>query len=276
MTSGSHDGTLAFLEAPIGGGLGAATLAALLSDFSIVPGGSSAASDCLCGVVGWADLRQHGRLRRRAAALGVPFLRLGPGLLRAPPGWGRPPTVLSATAHISTGPTSPADFLDPGRLLATRDWLQPELLARAAQARRDIVSRRLAGPWWNASAENGLPPGNGRFALIVAGEGAGLSAKKAPSPALLRLILSAALVEHAPHDIILLVPDPNLRLGFLRGFIRDAVPRGCTLVTCPVDPWEAIERSDCVYTVGGETGFLALLAGAKVRCFSDFSIPAGE
>jgi len=36
-----------------------------------------------------------------------------------------------------------------------------------------------------------------------------------------------------------------------------------------VDIWEGIRRAKSVYTAGGEVGFLALLAGAKIRCFAD-------
>ncbi len=268
MTFGSHDGTAAFLEAPIGAGPAAATLAALLPDFGIVSAGSDTSVDRLSGVVAWSGSRRHGRLQRRAAGLGVPLLLLGPGLLRAPPGWGRPPIVLSATAHMMTGPASPADILDPSRLLATRDWLHPELLARAAQIRADVVSRRLAGPWWNAGLEAELPTRDHPFALIIAGEGGGLGADRVPSLTLLHAMLAAALAEHAPHDIVLLAPGPDKRRGFLPSFMRAAASRGCTVVPRPIDPWRAIERADCVYTAGGETGFLALLAGAKVCCFA--------
>ena len=271
MTFESRDGTGAFLEARLGAGRETAVLAALLSDFSLVSAGSGTVADRLSGVVAWSDSRQHRRLERRAAAFGIPFLVLGPGVLRAPPGWGQPPPVLSATAHMMTGPSSSADIFDPNRLLATRNWQRPELLARATQTRRDIVSRRLAGPWWNASTESGLPAGDGRLALIVAGEGAGLGADRAPSPALLRAMLAAAMVEHRPYDIVLLAPNLDRGVGFLAGFLRDAALRGCTVLTRPVDPWRTIERADCVYTAGGETGFLALLAGAKVRCFADCS-----
>jgi capsule polysaccharide export protein KpsC/LpsZ len=36
-----------------------------------------------------------------------------------------------------------------------------------------------------------------------------------------------------------------------------------------VDIWEAVARAEAVYTAGGEAGFLALVAGARIRWFSD-------
>jgi capsular polysaccharide export protein len=276
MTFGSRDDSAALLEAPIGARLKArsrapesAALAALLPDFKIQPRISETVADCLSGVVAWSGSRNHRSAQRRAAVLGVPFLVLGPGLLRTPPGWGRPVPMLSATAHMMTGPGSAADILDPARLLATRNWEGSGLLARAAGARRDLVSRRLGGPWWNRGAVPGLPLRDHRHALIVAGEASDPGADRSPSPALLRAMLAAALAEKAPGRIVLLAPLQDSRLGFLAGFLSSAAARGCIVLTQPVDPWEAIERADCVYTAAGEAGFLALLAGARVRCFAD-------
>src|SRR5271157_979090 len=130
------------------GPLDAAALAALYPDFVTEPQSLAAKVGSLSALAAWPGARDHERVRARAAALGVPFLRLGEGLLRAPPGLGRGPTVLSATVRAMIGPSSPADILDPSRLLANRTWETPALLARAADTRREIVSRRLGGPWW--------------------------------------------------------------------------------------------------------------------------------
>jgi capsular polysaccharide export protein len=244
-----------------------AALTAFLPDFRIDRRLRDASADRLSGVVAWSGSRHQGREKRRAAALGVPFLLLGRGLLRPAP-WTRGPTpLLSATAHTTTGPSSPVDMLAPGRLLATRGWESSALLARAADARRAIVSRRLGGSWWNAGADPGVPPGDG-FVLIVGGEEGRLGANGSPSPALLRAMLMSALAERAPHHIVVLAPDHGGRLGLPPSFLRDAASRGCSVLTRAVDRWEAIERADWVYAAGGETGFLALLAGARVRCFA--------
>lgn len=255
------------LEAPVGVRETAA-LVALLPDFGIERRLPDPGADQLSGVVAWVDSRHQGRERRRAAALGVPFLRLGCGLLRAPPGWGSATPVLSALAHEMNGPNSPADILDPGRLLTTRAWESPALLTRAAGARRTIVSRRLGGPWWNSRARPELPAGDG-FVVIAGGEEGRFGANGSPSPALLRAMLAAALAERAPHQIVVLAPSHGSRLGFPPRFLKDAGSRGCIVLTRAVDTWEAIERANCVYTAGGETGFLALLVGTRVRCFAE-------
>jgi capsular polysaccharide export protein len=246
-----------------------AALAALLPEFAIDRRRPATAADCSAGVATCADARHQHQMQGRAAALGVPFVRLGPGVLRAPPRWrGGATPVLSATAHKMTGPSSPADFLHPERLLETRGWESPALLVRAAGARRDMVARRLGGAWWNSPADPGLPPGDG-LALIIIGDGNKLAAKGSPSPALARAMLAVALAENPPNRIVLLAPASEGRLGFFDRLRRDAVSRGCTVLTRPLDPWQAIERADRVYAAGGETGFLALLAGARIRCFAD-------
>src|SRR5437764_12557857 len=57
----------------------------------------------------------------------VPLARLGEGLLRAPPHAGAA-ACLSAVALSVSGPPSPADRLDPARLLAGAGWETPELI----------------------------------------------------------------------------------------------------------------------------------------------------
>jgi len=275
MTFASRDGSPALSSPPTGLGLlearcappDPATLAALLPDFRIERRLSGAGGDQLSGVLAWSGVRNAGRERARATALGVPLILLGHGLLRSPPGWGGATTVLSATALKMTGPSSTADILHPRRLLLTRGWEGPRLLARAVSARRDIVSRRLAGPWWNSGAASELPRCDG-FALIVAGGKNKLEANGPDLPTL-RAMLAAALAENRPDQITLVAPGFKGGLGALHTVLSEAASQGCTVLSRPVDLWEAIERADCVYAAGGETGFLALLAGAKVRCFAE-------
>src|SRR5690349_24357253 len=88
----------------------AAPFSALLPDFRIRPRFRKVDGDRLSGVLAWAGAQGESRERKRAATLGIPFLRLGPGLLRAPPGWGRVTPVLSATAQEMIGPRSAADI----------------------------------------------------------------------------------------------------------------------------------------------------------------------
>ena len=243
-------------EAAIGSGrlevradrLDAAALAALFPDFS--NGGA------LTGIAAWAGSRLGKRVEARAAALGVPAITLGSGLLRSPSWGNRAAPVLSVTAVDMSGPGSPADILSAARVLETRGWETPVLLARAAAARRELVSRQAGGSWW-CSPE--LPAGEG-IALVAAG-GSGSS----PSAAILRTMLAAALAENAPHKLVILAPD---RVSF-RDLFADAAARGAAIVTWPVDPWTAITRAKRVYAAGGETGFFSLLAGRAVRCFNN-------
>ena len=243
-------------------------LAVLLPDFTIGSRVQTAAPGRVSGVVAWGRSRHQSPAKRRAAALGAPCLLLGAGLLRAPPAWAGAVLSLSATAHSITGPSSPADFLDPCRLLLTHGWESPELLVRAAGARRDIVSRRLGGPWWNSGMHLGLPQRDD-FLLLIAGERGGFGANGAPSVALLAAMLDAALVEYRPPQVVILAPEMDRRPGPRARLLSDATERGCTVIPYTIDPWEAVERAACVYAAGGETGFLALLAGTSVRCFAD-------
>jgi capsular polysaccharide export protein len=263
----SRNGGSRVLTAPFIAARERPALAALLPDFTINRHPPRAGGERSSAIIASLDSRDQARARRRADALGVPFLLLGSGVLRAPPGWAGAASKLSVTAHSMTGPGSPADFFDPHRLLASRGWESSELSARAAAARRDIVSRRLGGAWWNSGTDPGLPRCGG-LALVVASEANGPDADEALSATLLREMLAAALAENAPHQVVLLAPGAG-RFRPLGSALRDAAACGCTVVTRPTDSWEAIERAGCVYAAAGETGFLALLAGVQVRCFAD-------
>jgi capsular polysaccharide export protein len=231
-----------------GGPLDAAALAALFPEFSN--------SGALAGLGVWAGSRHQRRIRTRAAALGIPVIAFDHGVLRAPPRGDTTSPVLSVTAAAMRGPVSPADILCADRALATRGWETPDLLARAAAARRELVSRQVGGSWW----QPGEFPSGDRVALVDAG-GAGTP----PSAAVLRTMLAAALAENAPRQVVILASDHVAP----RGVLTDAISRGATVITRPVDPWAAIARVQRVYAAGGEAGFLALLAGRAVRCFDD-------
>ena len=275
MTPTSRDDGPRRSAAPAGSGLLAAgipageirALKALFPDYTIGRRLPDLAAIGVSGVVSWADLRYKDGARRRAAALGVPFLLFGPGLLRGPPGWGAATPILSVTAHEMTGPSSAVDTLSPDRLLASSGWENPALLARAAGLRREIVSRRLGGSWWNTGADSGLPRG-GRHVLIL-GQGNWDSHTGSTSPELLNAMVAAARVENASQQTVLVAPSCASRHHLPAGFLEDIAARGCTVLTGTVDIWEAVARAESVYTAGGEAGFLAMLAGAKIRCFSD-------
>jgi capsular polysaccharide export protein len=235
-------------------------LAALFPDFTIARRLPDLAATGVSGVISWSASPHKGGARRRAAALGVPFVLFGPGLLRAPPGWGAATPILSVTAHEITGSRSPIDILDPDRLLASSGWESPGLLDRAARLRREIVSRRLGGPWWDSGADLGRPRG-ASYALILGDRSTSLE--------LINAMLAAARAENTSQETVFVAPGDAGGRRLPAGFLRDTAARGCTVPTGTVDIWEAVARAESVYTVGGETGFLALLAGARTRCFAD-------
>jgi capsular polysaccharide export protein len=277
MPRASRDRGPGFPAPPTGSGLlkiclgpgDPAALIAMLPDFATEPHPQNPSRDRLSGVVAWSGSRYQGRARRQAAALDVPLVLFSCGLLRAPPGWGGSTQILSATAYTMVGPNSSADILDPRRLLATRGWEKPALLARAAEARRDISSRRLGASWWHSCADHGPLSQRAGFALIAAGQDGHGEVSGSRLATLQRTMLAAALTEYAPHQIVVLASNHVGRSGLVRNFLKDAASRGCAVLTRQIDLWEAIERADCVYSAGGETGFFALLAGARVRCFAD-------
>ena len=225
-------------------------LAGLFTDFTLEGAGANGGTP----VVLWVGTAGAGRLRRRAAALGVPFVLLGEGLLRTP----RRRTVVSATALTVAGPGSAADMLDPVRVLDTRAWETEKLLRRAATARRELVASRVGGAWWEGGVS--LPRGDGLVFVDMRDTGGADRGR-------LRPMLTAALAENSAGKVIVLAPrDPRSHAG-LGEVLGDAAAAGCVIVAEPVDPWSAIERAHRVYVCGGEFGFLALLAGCTVRCF---------
>src|SRR5215469_12179025 len=117
----SREGDNACSETPKGSGLMEAVaasretsaLAALLPDFTLVqhlPRGNDGSR--FSGIAAWSLSPNRARAGRRAIALGIPCVLLGPGLLRAPHMWGDAVQMLSATADVITGPSSPADRLN--------------------------------------------------------------------------------------------------------------------------------------------------------------------
>lgn len=230
-----------------GGPLDTAALAALFPEFS--------SSGALAGLGAWIGSRHQRRMRTRAAALGIPFFAFDHGVLRAPLRGDATSPVLSVTAAAMGGPGSPADMLCADRVLATRGWETPDLLARAAAGRGELVSRQVGGSWWQPAE---FLSGD-RVALVDAG------GTEPPSAAVLRTMVAAALAENPPQKVVILTSDHIAP----RDLLADATSRGSTVITRPVDPWAAIARTERVYAAGGETGFLALLAGRVVRCFDD-------
>jgi capsular polysaccharide export protein len=239
-----------------GSPLGLAAQGALFPDFALKR--PARRGEALAAWAG-SPAARHGAARARAR--GLSFVLLGCGLLRAPPRGERTPPVLSATALALRGPRSPADILDPERVLAARGWEEAGLIARAAAARRRLVAERLGGLWW--AGDEGLPAREDA-ALVVAGEA---GADDPPLPQRVEAMLDAALAENGAGKVVMLMPSGRDRRS-LRPVADKAAACGAVVLTRPVDPWAAIERAARVYVAGGETGLLALLAGREVRCFA--------
>lgn len=185
---------------------------------------------------------------------GDPSVRLADGLLRAPPRGRVAPPILSALLQDA-----------PARILADRAWHDPVLLARAAAARRALVAARAGGAWWHGSANHGLSPGHG-YALVVMAEPALADSEPRPGHGVLIAMLDNALAENPAERIVVLAPaHAGKRLG---PSLAAARAHGAAVIDRAVDPWPLVERAGRVYSAGGETGFLALLAEIPVSAFA--------
>jgi capsular polysaccharide export protein len=212
------------------------------------------------GIAAWAGARGTAGRRARASAAALPFVLLGQGLLRAPPrGRGTPP-CLSALALGISGPGPPAAIVTLEGVLADRGWESPALLAQAAAARRALATARIGGAWWHGAGE--LPKGDG-YAIVAFAEPA--IADTRTSGAVLTAMLDAALAENPGDRIVILAPRP---IGApLRSRLAAAAARGASIICRALDPWALLDRAARIYTVGGEIGFLALIAGLPVAAF---------
>jgi capsular polysaccharide export protein len=243
--------------------LSSAALAALFPDFAIER--DRRASD-VAAIAAWAGSPGLARRQTRARALGVPFLVLGAGLLRAAPRAEIGAPCLSALALDIAGPPSPVDSISPARVLARRGWETPRLLARARAGRQSLIEARLGGAWWHAGAGNAPPPG-GAHILVMLDEPAVADMDGAPDEGLRGAMIDAALAENPPQEIV--IAAAGLRPGArLQARLAAAAARGAAVITEPLDPWAALDSAERVYSAGGEIGFLALLAGRPVRCFA--------
>jgi len=225
----------------------------MLPDFTIGPRRESAEAIAI-----WSDSGDANRSPRRATPLRVPLVQLANGVLRTPPRHGTDRPLLSITARVIDGPPSPADRLSAERLLATRGWETSALIERAAAARRELIRQRVGGNWWH---DGELPAQGGTIAVLAA---------EAASPAQRRAMLAAALAENRADEIVVLAA--GRRQGADRAAavaLPGAASAGVTVVAQPIDPWRVVERARRVYSAGGETGFLALLAGRETHCFGD-------
>ena len=229
--------------------------AGLFPDFAIER--SAGAADAV--IAGWAYMPGAARRRARAAALHAPFVEFGEGLLRAAPRGSIRVPSLSVIASSISGPPSPADRLSPERVLARRGWETEELLRRAAAARQGLIAERLGGDWWHKGGEHTLPSGEG-YAVVALEERRAANAVETG-------MLEAALAENPAERVVVWAPASGPRRPLAPAF-DEAARRGAAVITESLDPWALLDRAICVYSAGGETGFLALLAERAVRCFA--------
>jgi len=82
-------------------------------------------------------------------------------------------------------------------------------------------------------------------------------------------MLAAARAQYPSHQTAILAASGERRRGLPPGFLIESAAKGSPVLPGTADIWRALHGAETVYTAGGEIGFLALLAGAKVRCFGD-------
>lgn len=218
-----------------------------------------------------SDRVDRPRAASAAAALfpeltGAPGVRLVHGLLRAPPRGRRRPPLLSAwPVEAADRRLLPEGVVTPRRSLAERGWEAPALLARAAALRQALVAARVGGEWWHREGAVGLPPGG--YALVAIAELVVAANHRPPGEGLCGVMLDRALAENPPERVVI-AADAAAAIPGLGSRLAAAVARGAVLVGPAVDPWRLIDGASRVYSSGGETGFLALLAGVPVTAFA--------
>ena len=197
----------------------------------------------------------------------VPVGRLAEGILRAPRrGWRSPPILSACAPERSTPSALPAGLTTSSRLLGETGWESPELLARAAAARQAMVAARVGGAWWVAGAEPEMP--ESRLAVVALAEPAlaDPAADRRADPETAAAMLGTALSAYSPKQVVVLTPSrTTLRLY---PSLAAARARGAIVIERTCDPWSLLDRADRVYSIGGEIGFLGLLAGLPVSAFA--------
>ncbi|MGD9616045.1 MAG: hypothetical protein AB7H90_11155 [Alphaproteobacteria bacterium] len=198
---------------------------------------------------------------------GAPGALLAEGVLRAPRRGRRPPPILSACAAEVPAPfASPLGAATPGQILGERGWESPALLVRAVAARQALVAARVGGVWWEADAGTAMP--EGRIAVVAFAEPAlaGIDAVCRAGPKTETAMLDAVLSAY-PAERVVVLAAPRSARGPSPG-LEAARARGVAVIERACDPWSLLDRADRIYSIGGEIGFLALLAGIPVTAFA--------
>lgn len=219
-------------------------------------------------VTGWGLRRTGHRARllaerhaRRRLLLEDGFIRsAGLGVEKA-----RPLSLVADDLGVHLDASAPSRL---EAILQAGGWESAELAARAragiAEMRRLRISK-YSPPRQRVPA-GALP--RGRFVLLAdQTEGDASIAAGMAGPESFTAMLRAAREEN-PGCRILLRVHPDVAAGHRRGHLAPlAKEAGIGILEQGLDPWEAIEAAERVYTVTSQLGFEALLAGREVRCF---------
>lgn len=202
-------------------------------------------------IAGWGnyDAREHAR--RVARRRNLPLLLLNPGILTAPLFRSRSSPLISLTCLgiEKNGERHPGWAQD---LLARFDWETPALTERAKAAAAALRDNRLGGAIGASLAVS-------QQRRVVAAADRGGDAGSAEH------LLKSSLAAHDAGDILFVLP-PQKRYAELSAHARRL---GCEVATSDRDPWSMIEHAERIVTLGGDIGFLALLAGRQVRCAAE-------
>jgi capsular polysaccharide export protein len=167
-----------------------------------------------------------------------------PGLLRGPIFW---PLETRAVSMFS------ADLCK--RILASDNWCNAGLSARARSCIDALIEAEVGGDCWSAPTDD--PALSQPFVLIVA---------PSSDNATLARMIAAAGSERGDEKMALLVPRLASRTAKSR-LARLAADRGMALIDDRANAWSILKNVSSLYTAGADIGFLALLRGIPVSCF---------
>jgi capsular polysaccharide export protein len=220
-------------------------------------------------VVGWG-LRPSGlRARQVAAKHGLGAITLEDGFLRST-GLGvhgaRPLSLVTDDLGVHLDASGPSRL---ETILQSSGWETSGLLTRTRAAIGEMRRLRMSKynpPRRRSVCPSGLP--RRRFVMIVdQTEGDTSVAGGLAGPHAFRAMLRAAQREN-PHRQILVRAHPDVLAGRRQGYLlSSAREAGLDVMEPNIDPWDALDACESVYTVTSQLGFEALIAGRNVRCF---------
>jgi len=214
-------------------------------------------------IAAWAATMPE-NLPARAAAAGVPLVRIEDGFLRSA---GLGVNLVPAAGLVRDGQGIHYDARTPSdieALLSAGD-LPPDLLARAARLRAAILAADLTKYNLRGAAPPlALPPG--RRVILVPGQVEDDAAVLRSGARLRRnLDLLRAVRAAAPEAVILYKPHPDVVAGMRRGHVPAAEAARLADHVLPATPISALYPLVAeVHTLGSLAGFEALLRGLRV------------